>query len=125
MPKKHHLGPQNGSGSSGPEKLPKIVNLLTITERDSGVGPSGIGRWPPTSTWINPPPLGSNGPHCIECLHEMGKLLLNLVPSEPLALVQYLAHFDNPIYLDLLLVSFLDLCVHNLNICGMFHAFWV
>jgi hypothetical protein len=26
MPKKRRLGPQNGSGSSGPEKLPKIVN---------------------------------------------------------------------------------------------------
>jgi hypothetical protein len=25
-PKKHRLGPQNGSGSSGPEKLLKIVN---------------------------------------------------------------------------------------------------
>jgi len=31
-------------------------------------------------------PLGSNGPHCIEFLHEMRKLLLNLVPGEPLAL---------------------------------------
>ena len=26
MPKKHRLGPQNSSGSSGPEKLLKIVN---------------------------------------------------------------------------------------------------
>ena len=26
MPKKHHLGPQNGSRSSGPEKLLKIVS---------------------------------------------------------------------------------------------------
>ena len=32
MPKKHRLGPQNGSGSSVPEKLPKIVNCATIKE---------------------------------------------------------------------------------------------
>jgi hypothetical protein len=32
MPKKHRLGPQNGSGSSGPEKLLKIVNCATIKE---------------------------------------------------------------------------------------------
>ena len=37
------------------------------------------------STWIIPPPLGSNGPHCVEFLHEMRKLLLNLVLGEPLA----------------------------------------
>jgi len=32
LPKKHHLGPQNGSGSLGPEKLLKIVNCATIKE---------------------------------------------------------------------------------------------
>jgi hypothetical protein len=32
MPKKRRLGPQNGSGSSGPKKLPKIVNCATIKE---------------------------------------------------------------------------------------------
>ena len=32
MPKKRHLGPQNGSESLGPEKLPKIVNCATIKE---------------------------------------------------------------------------------------------
>ena len=32
IPKKHRLGPQNGSGSLGPEKLPKIVNCATIKE---------------------------------------------------------------------------------------------
>ena len=30
--KKHRLGPQNGSGSLGPKKLPKIVNCATIKE---------------------------------------------------------------------------------------------
>jgi hypothetical protein len=32
MPKKCRLGPQNGSESSGPEKLLKIVNCATIKE---------------------------------------------------------------------------------------------
>ena len=32
MPKKRRLGPQNDSGSLGPEKLPKIVNCATINE---------------------------------------------------------------------------------------------
>ena len=52
FPKKRRLGPQNGSGSSGPEKLPKIVNCATNkkTERNNGGGPSGIGGWPPIST---------------------------------------------------------------------------
>jgi hypothetical protein len=34
MPKKCHLGPQNGSESSGPEKLLKIVNWATIKETE-------------------------------------------------------------------------------------------
>ena len=32
FPKKRCLGPQNGSGSLGPEKLLKIVNCATIKE---------------------------------------------------------------------------------------------
>ena len=34
MPKKRRLGPQNGSGSLGPEKLLKIVNCATIKETE-------------------------------------------------------------------------------------------
>ena len=34
FPKKRSLGPQNGSGSSGPEKLPKIVNCAIIKETE-------------------------------------------------------------------------------------------
>ena len=34
FPKKHCLGPQNGSGSLGPEKLLKIVNCATIKETE-------------------------------------------------------------------------------------------
>ena len=52
----------------------------------------------------------------------MGKLLLNLVPGEPLALVQDLSSFDNPIQLDLLLSGVLDLYVHDLISCGLFDA---
>ena len=94
-------------------------------ERENGGAPSGIGGWSPISTWIIPPPLGSNGPHCVEFLHERRKLLLNLVPGEPLALVQELASFDNPIRLDLLSVSVLDLHVHDTICGGLFHAVWV
>jgi len=102
FPIKRCLGHQNGSGSSGPEKLLKIVSCATIkenenAEKNNGGGPGGLGRWPPRSTWIIPPPLGSNGPHCVEFLHEMRKLLLNLVPGEPFALVKELACFDNSI----------------------------
>jgi len=55
FPKKHHLGPQNGSGSLGPEKNAKNSKLCYNygnwkTKRDSYGGPSGIGGWPPTST---------------------------------------------------------------------------
>jgi len=57
FPKKRCLGPQNGSGSLGPEKLLKIVNCAIIketenAERNDGGGLGGLGRWPPISTWI-------------------------------------------------------------------------
>jgi hypothetical protein len=37
-----------------PKKLLKIVNCAKTekTERSNGGGPSGIGGWPPISTWI-------------------------------------------------------------------------
>jgi hypothetical protein len=47
----------------------------------------GIGGWPPISTWINTPPLGSNGIHCVEFPHQVRKLLLDLALGEPLSLV--------------------------------------
>jgi hypothetical protein len=34
MPKKLRWAPENGSGSSGPEKLLKIVNCATIKETE-------------------------------------------------------------------------------------------
>ena len=94
-------------------------------ERNNGGCPCGLDRWPSISAWIIPPPLGSNGPHCVEFLHEMRKLLLNLVLGEPLALVKELAYFDNSIQLDILLASVLDLCVHDLISCSLFHAIWI
>jgi len=52
----------------------------------------------------------------------MGKLLLNLVPGEPLALVQELANFDNSIQLDILLASVPDMCVHDPISYVLFHV---
>jgi hypothetical protein len=46
----------------------------------------------------------------------MRKFLLNLAPSEPLALVQELPCFDDSIKLDPLLSSALDLSFHNMII---------
>ena len=34
MPKKRRLGPQNGSGILGPEKLLKIVSCATVKETE-------------------------------------------------------------------------------------------
>ncbi len=62
---------------------------------NGGIG--GIGGWPPISTWIILPSLGSNGPHCVQSLHELRKFLLNLVPSEPLSLEKELACLYNSI----------------------------
>jgi hypothetical protein len=86
-------------------KLPKLS--------ENCFEPVGRGGWP-SSTWIKPPSLGRNGIHFIEFPHQMRKFLLNLAPSEPLALVQELPCFDDSINLDPLLLSALDLCVHHL-----------
>jgi hypothetical protein len=48
-------------------KLPKLLeNCFELV---------GKGGWPPISTYINPPSLGSNGIHCIEFPGERGKQL--------------------------------------------------
>jgi hypothetical protein len=82
----------------------------------------GKGGWPPISIWINPPSLGRNGLHCIEVPHQMRKFLLNLASGEPLALVQELPCFDDSIKLDPLLLSALDMCVHNMIIGFLLYA---
>ena len=56
----------------------------------------GIARWT-LSTYASPPPLGINGLHCMQSLHEVTKFLLNLVLSELLALVKELDWFDKSI----------------------------
>jgi hypothetical protein len=42
--------------------------------------------------------------------------MFNLATGEPLALVQELPYFDDSIKMDPLMLSALDLCVHNLII---------
>jgi hypothetical protein len=63
-------------------KLPKLP--------ENCFEPVGIGGWPPISTWINPPSLGSNGLHCVEFPGEREKRLLNLNLGELLALLEKL-----------------------------------
>jgi hypothetical protein len=48
------------------------------------------------------------------------KLLLNLTPGEPLALMKKLPCFDDPIEFDCLLVGVLCLGVHDSINCHMF-----
>jgi hypothetical protein len=55
----------------------------------------------------------------------MRKFLLNLALGEPLALVQELPCFDDPIKLDPLLSSDLDICVHNMITRFLFYAVMV
>jgi hypothetical protein len=43
----------------------------------------------------------------------MGKNLLNLAPSEPLALVKKFPCFDDPVVLYVLLVGSFQLCIHD------------
>jgi hypothetical protein len=98
-------------------KLPKLP--------ENCFDPVGKGGWPPISTRINPPSLGSNGIHFIEFPHQMRKFMLNLAPGEPLALVQELPCFDDSIKLAPLLLSALDLYVHNLITGFLLYAFGV
>jgi hypothetical protein len=61
-------------------KLPKLPENCFELVRQGG--------WPPIFTWINPPSLGSNGLHCVECSGERKKNLLNLKLGELLALLE-------------------------------------
>ena len=61
FPKKRRLGPQNGSGSSGPEKLLKVVSCATIKETENAektmvgvqVDLAGGHQYPPGSEELN------------------------------------------------------------------------
>jgi hypothetical protein len=71
-------------------------------------------RWVATDFLLDhSSPLGINGLHCIKCLHQMGKLLLNLTLGESLSLMKKLPCFDNPINFDSLLVGVLCLGFHD------------
>jgi hypothetical protein len=61
-------------------KLPKLLeNCFEPVEK---------GGWPPISTWINPPSLGSNGLHCVEFPRAREKRLLDLHLGELLVLLE-------------------------------------
>jgi hypothetical protein len=47
-------------------------------------------------------------------VYYMEKLLLNLAPHEPLALMKNLPCFDDPVELYVLLVGAINLCIHDL-----------
>ena len=80
--------------SFNPSKWPrKFRNRKTAKNSklpEDYFGIVGIGGWPPISTWINTPYLGSNSLHCVEFLGEMENHLLNLHLDELLALLEKL-----------------------------------
>jgi hypothetical protein len=61
--------------SKWPQKLKTAKNSKLPKLPENCFEPVGKGGWPPISTWINPPSLGSNGIHCIEFPGERGKRL--------------------------------------------------
>jgi hypothetical protein len=74
--------------SKWPQKLKTAKNSKLPKLPENCFEPVGKGGWPPISTWINPPSLGSNGLHCVECPGERKKCLLNLNLGELLALLE-------------------------------------
>jgi hypothetical protein len=74
--------------SKWPQKLKTAKNSKLPNLPENYFEPVEKGRWPPISTCINPPSLGSNGIHCVEFLGEREKNLLNLYLGELLALLE-------------------------------------
>jgi hypothetical protein len=74
--------------SKWPRKLKPAKNSKLPKWPENCFEPFGKGGWPPISTWINPPSLGSNGLHCIEFPGEREKHLLNLHLGELLVLLE-------------------------------------
>jgi hypothetical protein len=64
--------------SKWPRKLKPAKNSKLPKLPENCFEPVGKGGWPPISTWINPPSLGSNGIHCVEFPGEREKHLLDL-----------------------------------------------
>jgi hypothetical protein len=81
--KKHSFRP-----SKWPRKLKLAKNNKLPKLPENCFEPVGKGGWPPISTWINPPSLGSNGIHCVEFLGEREKHLMDLHLGELLVLVE-------------------------------------
>jgi hypothetical protein len=81
--KKPSFGP-----SKWPQKLKPAKNSKLPKLPENCFEPFGKGGWPPISTWINPPSLGSNGLHCVEFPGEREKCLLNLHLGGLLALLE-------------------------------------
>jgi hypothetical protein len=71
-----------------PQKLKPSKNSKFPKLAENCFEPVDKGGWPPISTWINPPSLGSNGLHCVEFLGEMEKPLLDLHLGELLVLLE-------------------------------------
>jgi hypothetical protein len=80
---KHSFRPSKWPWKLKPAKNSKLPKLPKIC-----FGPVGEGGWPPISTWINIPSLGSNGILCVEFPQERGKRLLNLNLGDLLALLE-------------------------------------
>jgi hypothetical protein len=74
--------------SKWPQKLKPAKNSKLPKLSENCFDPVGKGGWPPISTWINPPSLGSNGFHCVEFPGEKEKRLLNLHLGELLVLLE-------------------------------------
>ena len=74
--------------SKWPQKLKPAKNSKLPKWPENCFEPFGKGGWPPISTWINPPSLGSNGLYFIEFPGEKEKRLLNLHLGELLVLLE-------------------------------------
>jgi hypothetical protein len=74
--------------SKWPQKLKPAKNSKLPKLPENCFEPVGKGGWPPISTWINPPSLGSNGLHCVEFPGEREKHLLDLHLGELLVLLE-------------------------------------
>ena len=74
--------------SKWPQKLKPAKNSKLPKWPENCFDSFGNGGWPPISTWINPPSLGSNGLHCVEFPREREKCLLDLHLGELLVLLE-------------------------------------
>jgi hypothetical protein len=74
--------------SKWPRKLKTVKNSKLPKLPETCFGLVGEGGWPPISTCINPPSLGSNGLHCVEFLGERENRLLDLHLGELLVFLE-------------------------------------